>query len=271
MAETIEPELPPISPEAPCGPDLDTEGDLEFMNFLAAYEGQLPNSYFNFDRKDIDFAAAFAAAAGLRKRTQDLRLILVVAKLAALNRDFYAFAREVAEIAWLLKNRWDDVHPQADRGDYSSRLAQLGTLDDSPVVVLPLQYATLLTSEREGPLSYRAVMVTAGDAKLREGEKLASAGAIERVLATIDVETLARAHATVGRLREDLQQISAATAERVGNEREVKFNALTPLVGKIFDFAQAALAKRDPSFAPAPGAETPQAAGDDALSGPTSF
>ena len=68
-----------------------------------------------------------------------------------------------------------------EHGDYTARLAQLGTLDDAPVVVLPLQYATLLQTEREGPLAYRAVMVTLGDAKLRDGEKLASAGAIERI------------------------------------------------------------------------------------------
>ena len=174
------------------------------MNFLAAYEGQLPDSFFSFDRKTIEFPAAFAAAATLRKRTQDLRLILIVAKLAVLNRDFYGFAREIAEIAWLLRNRWDEVHPQPERGDFSSRLAQLGTLDDSPVVVLPLQYATLLQSDREGPLAYRAVMVMLGDAKLREGEKLAAAGAIERMLATIDVEALATAHAALVRLRDDL-------------------------------------------------------------------
>ncbi len=60
-------ELAPISPEAPCGPDLDAEGDLEFMNFLAAVEGQLPSSYFSFDRKTIDFPAAFAA----RRRAEE--------------------------------------------------------------------------------------------------------------------------------------------------------------------------------------------------------
>jgi type VI secretion system protein ImpA len=269
MAES-EMELAPISPEAPCGPDLDAEGDLEFMNFLAAYEGQLPDSYFSFDRKTIDFPAAFAAAAALRKRTQDLRLILVVAKLAALNRDFYGFAREVAEIAWLLQNRWDGVHPQPERGDYSSRLAQLGTLDDSPVVVLPLQYATLLNSEREGPLAYRAVMVMLGDAKPRDGEKLALAGAIERILATIDVEPLAKAHETLARLRDDLEAISTLTAERVDFERQVKFNALAPLVAKMLDFTQTALARRDPSFAAATSVATTEA-GQDPSPGSASF
>ena len=133
------------------GPISTLEGDREFMNYLAAYEGQLPDSFFSFDRKSLDFQAAFAAGATLRKRTQDLRLSLLAAKLSVLNRDFYGFAREVAEVAWLLTNRWDDVHPQGERGDFSSRLAQLGTLDDSPVVVLPLQYATLAEFRARGP------------------------------------------------------------------------------------------------------------------------
>ena len=76
MADSLDMELAPISDEAPCGPDLDAAGDLDFMNFLAANEGQLPDSYFSFDRKTIDFPLAFARAAELKKRTQDLRLIL---------------------------------------------------------------------------------------------------------------------------------------------------------------------------------------------------
>jgi hypothetical protein len=34
--------LPPVSPDDPCGPDLDLEGDAEFLNFVAAAEGILP-------------------------------------------------------------------------------------------------------------------------------------------------------------------------------------------------------------------------------------
>ena len=34
--------LAPISPDEPCGPDLDLAGDAEFLNFLAATEGALP-------------------------------------------------------------------------------------------------------------------------------------------------------------------------------------------------------------------------------------
>ncbi|HUC68977.1 MAG TPA: type VI secretion system ImpA family N-terminal domain-containing protein [Stellaceae bacterium] len=269
MAET-DIELAPISDDAPCGPDLDAEGDPKFMNFLATYEGLLPDSYFNFDRATIDFPAAFAVAAELKKRTQDLRLNLLVAKLSILNRDFYGFAREVSEIAWLLANRWDEAHPQAERGQYSSRLAQLATLGDSPVVALPLQYATLLETQREGPLAYRAVMITLGDAKLREGEKLASAGAIERMLATIEMEDLLKAHAALTRLGEDLDRMYVITAERVDFEHAVKFEALTSLVAKMRDFAQDALARRDPAYARAPEGGEPGVVAE-AAAGPGSF
>ena len=252
MSETVT--IEPISPEAPCGPDLDLAGDTDFMNFLAAIEGQLPASFFSFDRKSIDFPAAFETAAQLRKRTHDLRLVLLVAKLAVLNRDFFAFARAVAETAALLSQYWEEAHPSGEDGDYSSRLAQLGTLDDGPVVVLPLQYATLLQSEREGPLAYRAVMVNAGEVKLREGEKLASTGAIERILTGLDMPVLMNLHATLTQLRDDLGAIAEITAERAGASGAVKFNALAPLVDKMIDFAQAALVRRDPTLAPASAA-----------------
>ena len=135
----------------PAAPISTLEGDLEFMNFFAAFEGQLPDSYFNFDRKTIDFPAAFAdhreaaqahagsapdPARGQARRSSTATSTVSPAKSS--------------EVAWLLGNRWDEVHPQAERGDFTSRLAQLGTLNDGPVVVLPLQYATLLQTEREG-------------------------------------------------------------------------------------------------------------------------
>ena len=41
--------LPPISEDDPCGPDLDLEGDADFLNYMASASGQLPASYFRFD------------------------------------------------------------------------------------------------------------------------------------------------------------------------------------------------------------------------------
>ena len=139
-----------ISDADPCGPDLDLEGDTAFMNFIAATEGMLPPGYYAFNRASIDFPAALQTGEKLLKRTLDIRLLALLAKLSILNRDVAGFAQRVGNIAWLVKEHWEDVNPRAEGGDYSGRIAQLMTLEDNAVVLLPLQYAPLLDTNREG-------------------------------------------------------------------------------------------------------------------------
>ena len=154
--------LPLVSEDDPCGPDLDLEGDTEFMNFIAATEGQLPASYYAFNRASIDFSAAPQAAEKLLKRTLDLRLLVLMAKLAILNRDLAGFARRLGNVAWLVSEHWEAANPKAESDDYSGRIAQLATLEDNAVVLMPLQYAPLIETNREGALSYRDQLL--GDA-----------------------------------------------------------------------------------------------------------
>ena len=271
----VSPALAPVSPDDPCGPDLDLAGDPEFMNFMAATEGQLPSaSYYAFDRDSIDFPAVFQAAQTLLQRSHDLRLLVLLAKLAILNRDLRNFAHWLAVIAWLVAHHWDDAHPRADQGDYAARLWQLATLNDAPVVVLPLQYAPLAETPRDGALTFRAHLIATGEAKLRvesrvnafgeaetgAEETAVSASAIDRILKTVELDALAAKFKTLQEIRAALTSIAAITAERVGFEKALRFDALGPLVERMADFLQGALAKRDPSLAPppeAPGGEAP--------------
>ena len=147
--------LPLVSEDDPCGPDLDLEGDPEFMNFIAATEGQLPASYYAFNRASIDFPAALQTGEKLLKRTLDVRLLALMAKLSILNRDVAGFAQRLGNIAWLVREHWEAANPKAEGDDYSGRIAQLATLEDNAVVLMPLQYAPLLDTNREGALSYR--------------------------------------------------------------------------------------------------------------------
>src|SRR5208283_5043950 len=84
--------LAPVSGDDPCGPDLDLEGDPDFLNFVAATEGLLPANYYSFQRDSIDFPAAFKKAQELLTRTLDIRLLALLAKLSILNRDATSFA-----------------------------------------------------------------------------------------------------------------------------------------------------------------------------------
>ena len=261
--------LPPVSPDAPCGPDLDLEGDADFLKFVAEMEGILPakpEKYYEFKRESVDFRAAFGAADKLFKRTLDARLLVLLAKLSLLNRDLEAFARYVGNLAWALGAHWEGLNPRAEGGDYFLRVSQLETLDDNASIVLPLQYAALVESQREGALCYRDQLVATGVEKPRSvtvfsatGEqettapdKLMPAKTIERLLRNVEIEKLVASFATVRGLGASLQSIRSTTAERLGLDKAPQLPKLEKLVAGMTEFLRASLFARDPTLAPAP-------------------
>jgi type VI secretion system protein ImpA len=253
MVETLDESnaLPPVSAEDPCGPDLDLAGDPIFLNYLAATEGQLPTtSYFSFDAKSVDFAAAEATGVGLLARSHDLRILVLLAKLAILNRDLAGFARWLSASARLIADHWDEAHPRGEDGDFASRLAQLSTLNDNPVVVLPLQYAPLAENQRDGALTFRAQLIALGEVTLRENERAADAAAIERILSTSDLAGLGRTFAALQTAKAAIAQIKSTTLEKTGPQGALGLEAVERLVERMSVFVQSALARRDPNIAP---------------------
>jgi type VI secretion system protein ImpA len=264
--------LPVVSSEDPCGPDLDLAGDADFLNFVAATEGMLPSSraedYYKFNRASANFAARFQTAEKLLRRTLDVRVLVLLAKLSILNRDVNGFARWIGGLAWLLREHWDAAHPRAEGDDYSARLGQLMTLEENSVVLLPLQYTPLLETAREGSLSFRDHLVAAGAAEPRSvtrfnekgvketsvDEKFMPQKTIERLLREVEIERLADLVETLGGVSTALQTIKAATIEHVGFENAIELPKLDKLVREMAEFAHGALIMRDPTLAPPPEA-----------------
>jgi type VI secretion system protein ImpA len=271
--------LPIVSETDPCGPDLDLEGDAEFMNFVAATEGLLPASYYAFNRAGIDFPAALQTAEALLRRTLDVRLLALMAKLSILNRDIAGFARRIGNIAWLVSEHWEAVNPRPEGDDASGRIAQLMTLEDNAVVLLPLQYAPLLDTNREGVLAYRDQLLATGAVQPRsvtlynlkgekqttEPEQFMAPNAIARVLSDVEIGKLASVAETFKNLGASIQSIRAATTKHVGFENGVELPKLAKLVAEMAEFLRAPLIRRDPSLAPP--AEAPRGAEDAAAPG----
>jgi type VI secretion system protein ImpA len=260
--------LPRVTEDDPCGPDLDLGGDTDFMNFIAATEGLLPASYYAFNRASIDFSATLQAAGKLLKRTLDLRLLVLMAKLAILNRDVVGFAQRIGNVAWLVKEHWEGANPRGEGDDYSGRIAQLATLEDNAVVLLPLQHAPLLETNREGALSYRDQLLASGAVQPRsvtlydlrgqkqttEPEKFMPAKSIDRVLSDVEIARLVGAVEMLTSISASILTINAATTEHVGYENAVALPKLAKLVSDMTGFLRAALVRRDPSLAPPPAA-----------------
>jgi type VI secretion system protein ImpA len=241
--------LEPVSAERPCGPDLDAAGDADFMSFLAAMEGKLPQFYYSFDIKSIDFDGALASGTALLERSRDVRVIVLLAKLAILGRDLFGFATWLQGLESLLRDRWDDVNPRGEDGDFLSRMAPLHTLDDNPVVILPLQHVALAQTKREGVVTFRAHLVASGEVRPRENEIVLDVGMIEKTFREADLGELTRVRDALMAIRTALSGIVEISKARAGYEQAVEFKALPATAGRMFDLVQAALVRRDPTAA----------------------
>ena len=247
----------PVSPDEPCGPDLDLEGDADYMNFVARAEGVLPTTFFSgpegkpFDRSTIDFNAEFEAMAPLLQRTRDVRLLVILAKLLVLHRDIAGFVRCVDLIAVLLKDHWDSVHPQGTDGDFGIRIAALESLDDMPPVIFPLQYLPLINHRRLGPVTFRHWMIATGDAKAREGEEIHAPAAIESALMDEELAALVEQRDRFHALQSALESIRETCVDRIGAEHAVKLERLPVLAARILALLDGIATRRDPSLAPA--------------------
>ncbi|CAO4176370.1 type VI secretion system protein TssA [Methylorubrum aminovorans] len=232
----------PISSDEPCGPNLDLEGDSDFLQFIARTDSVLPSSFFTrgddgesipFDRSQLDFATEYSWIDRFLRRTHDLRILTFAGRLLALDRNLTQCVSCLSAVEALLRNRWVEVHPQGEDGDYGYRLAVLQVLDDMPTMILPLQHLPLFSHRRFGPISYRTMMVATGGASARPGEKALDGSDLERALREADPDDLAAAWANAERLAEVVDALAAISTEQAGAQNAVRLDRLSDLARGI--------------------------------------
>jgi type VI secretion system protein ImpA len=244
-----------ISEEDPCGPDLEIAGDADFLSYLAAAEGHLPRAYFSFDAKSVDFDDLIEKGTALLGRSRDVRLVILIAKLEVLRRDLAGFAGWLDGLARLFAERWDCLNPREEEGDFLARMAPIYTLDDQPVVILPLQHIPLAEPAREGTVTFRAHLLATGEVRPRENEAVLETTTIERIMSAADLEGLARVNGLLKTIRSSLASIRDVATQKAGFDQAVKLEALPRLVDRMIAFVEAVIARRDPQSVEVPSAE----------------
>jgi type VI secretion system protein ImpA len=207
----------PLAGEDPCGPDLDFDGDGDYLNFFAQAEGVLPSSFFSaedgkpFDRTAVDINSQLLLLKPLLGRSRDLRLLIMQARLQILNRDLAGFAVSVAAVAHMLEGSWDQVHPRCSDSDLGARSMVVAGLD-VPTVVFPLQYTPLFEARRIGAVNYRALMIAADEVKPRNGEQKLATAAIIEARGDVDSAKLAAVRRDIALLKKAIDKIRNAFA-----------------------------------------------------------
>ncbi|MCK0195924.1 type VI secretion system ImpA family N-terminal domain-containing protein [Ancylobacter sp. 6x-1] len=241
--------LRPVTEAAPCGPDLDLDGDMEFLNFLARAEGVLPTSFLSFRRESVDFAAELATIGDFSQQTRDLRLLVLHAKLSILNRDLDGFANALDAVVALLAERWDEVHPRGEDGDFGLRVAVVQALDDLPHVVLPIQEVPLVRSRRFGPVTYRMWLIADEKVEAREGEAILDAATIERVFTETDVDVLVALRDRIAGIDQAAAALEQTSIARAGYRYTITLPRLRGLLEPMITFLDQQVARLAPSAA----------------------
>jgi type VI secretion system protein ImpA len=266
--------LPPVSAEAPCGPDLDAEGDRDFLNFMAVVEGQLPPSSDPKDQKPIELSTDIADPNQLLARSHDVRLLVLLAKVSIVNRDIKGFAHWLTVLANLLSNHWSDAHPRGEDGDFSARNASLSTLEYRPHVLVPLQYAVLAQTKRDGPLTFRALLFSLGELKPSDKEVVPNLAAIDKILDRAEIPRLAQTLQCLQSIKSSIARLRSAWVDNAGIQDSITFAVLTPLVDRIIAFVQDVGGQLDPNLAAPVSTSTVEAsegAAEAAPAAPTQF
>ncbi len=262
----------PFSDTDLCGPDLDMEGDADYLNFFASVEGVLPTTFFSvedgspFDRSTVDIKGQLDALAPLLQRTRDIRLLLVQARLLILNKDLGGFALNLAAVAYWLDKFWDAVHPRPQPGD-AARSGAISTLD-LPTVIFPLQYAPLIEARRLGPISYRTWMIATGEVKPRTGEVQVSQGAITEAISAADPEVLATARRNIALVKSSLDTIRNAF---LAHGESAGLDKLSTLAATIRGFIDPQASAAEAGAAAADASEAAAAAAGDVGPAPASL
>ena len=243
-----------VTPEDPSGPDLDSDGDAQYLNFFAGTEPLLPMSYFEvvgpsgqrgrFDPKSVDFEAQFSAARPLLARTRDLRLIVLLAKLSILNRDLSGFAGCLAAIPSLLETQWSTVHPRDDDGDFTYRAVTIESLDVLPTVINPIQFQPLIENRRFGTVTYRAYQTATGEIASNEDTDLDLA-TIQRIVAETDLDALKTISARFAELSGIIARTRAIWLDKAG--KPLSLGQFASVVDNISGWLQNFVRERDPA------------------------
>jgi type VI secretion system protein ImpA len=260
--------IKPISPDAPCGPDLLEEDDDAFLDYYFNVEDRLPTSYYNlargelFDPRTVDHKAETAQIDALLKRSRDIRLLGLEAKFQILAGRFKPFVDAVLAIAGLMETYPEDVIPRVDGGNTDRRNA-LEELNTLATVVTPLDYATLMTDRRVGDLVYRGFATGSGKATPREDEEPGDAAAVLQALSGSENVK------AVDTLYEQLTGLQGAVA-RIGAVSRAGANPFTPtldrLTAKIEELLDMVLQAR-PDLGGGAAEAAPEAAGDAGAAG----
>src|SRR5262245_45006669 len=162
-----------VSADAPCGPNLEYDG--EFLEMIRAAAGKPAQEMGGqvIPGEDPDWKDVRDRCVRIFGRTKDLRVAIPLVRALLRTDGLPGFADGLGLVQGLVQRQWAGVHPQLDPDDHNDptfRMNALAGLADRDLTLLPLRALPIARSRRVGRFSLRDVEIANGTLPKPEGE-----------------------------------------------------------------------------------------------------
>lgn len=243
--------LQPISPEQPCGDDL--EYDPQFVALEALSQGKAEQQIGDavIEAEEADWAQVKKQSLELLERTKDIRILAYLARAVLDTDDLTACAGVITTLKQLVCDYWPTIHPQLDEddGDPTMRINALLALCDESTFLLPLKKAPLVSSRMLGSFSLRDISYTNGESSPPEGYEVAAKSTIDGAFQDADLELLSECAQSIRQAGEDVKALEQFVTEQVGVANAASFAPLVEVLQAISQTMQIHLPQADSSSA----------------------
>ena len=244
--------LDSISPDAPCGDDL--EYDAAFLELERVAQGQPERQMGDavLPAAPPEWRQVRDLCVELFKRSKDLRIANYFLQSAIALQGLPGLVQGLQLIRQLLAQYWDDLHPKLDAEDDHDptfRINALAGLNAEPVIHL-LWGMPLISSRAFGSINLRAALNAAG--LQRFASESLSSDQLGAAFQDCEGEQLESCRTALNDAQGALLAIESEVNERVGSERGADLGAIKQLLRHAVQIVA--------EHAPQPGVASPVAA-----------
>jgi len=243
--------LQPITPDQPCGEDLDGTQSLAFFDTFRVFGQHKPLDSPAEERemwtpkppeapewREIRQKALEALA-----RSKDLRLLAHLGTAVLRTDGLPAFSDTLTLASQWLTNFWAQTYPVVEENAIA-RLNALNCFADPMAVVDGLRRLPLVSSRQHGTFSLRDIDLATGQVTPKEGDARPDEERINAAFAGMPLDELTQLQESTAGGVGALLSIDASMREAAGSEATPNFDALSTQLKKVDRLLRAQLALR---------------------------
>lgn len=212
--------LQEITPDAPCGEDLEYDPQFGEMERSAQIKPEQQFGDTIIPAEEPDWREVKRLALDVLGRSKDMRAAMYLARALVRTDGFAGLADSLALLAGYIERYWEPVHPHLDPDDNNDptiRINAITTLCDRDMMLTGVLNAPLVSSRAVGSFTLRDVRVAEGTMQPLSAEDTPpSMATIEAAFSEVSIDDLQETANQVTRIIESANAIDAALMSSVG-------------------------------------------------------